>query len=163
MSEVVTKNPHELEFRVLETMRLLGQLATEASERSEEFMAMIDMLWPFANSFNAPTGQILEVTTKDPEDNRPLRIEVDDTYGDEGRIWFPPAGTFSYEDTITRRENGQPVFRGQLYTFERYGSRFKIYDIINEAVVHLTPNLSVDLVDEEPYIEPMQLFILPKF
>jgi len=152
MSEIVTKDTHELEFRVLETMRSLGQLATEASEHSEEFMAMIDLLWPFADSFNAPTGKILEVTTKGPEDNRPLRIEVDDTYGDEGRIWFPPSGTFSYEDTITRRKNGQPVFRGQLYTFERYGSKFKIHDTINQAVVHLTPNLSVDIVDVESNI-----------
>ncbi len=148
MSEIVTKNPHELEFRVLDTMRSLGQLATEASERSEEFMAMIDMLWPLVNSYNAPIGQILEVTTKNPEDSRPLKIEIHNTYGDEAMVSFPPSGTYIYEDAITRRENGQPVFRGQLYTFERYGSKFKIHDVINQAVVHLTPNLSVDIVDE---------------
>ena len=153
MSELPPDIAEHLNFKVLETLRSLGQLATEDSERSGEFIAMIDLLYPLVGPFTPQPGKILEVTTIDPDSRSPFKIGVErERYIEDGELdvetWFPPKTMGAYKRAITKKDNGQQVFSGDIYSYQGHDDGFQISDLVNKVFILLTPNLKVELVDE---------------
>jgi hypothetical protein len=103
--------------------------------------------FPQNASYTADPGKLIRVKSKNPTSPE-LKISLVDTVDDEGNLWYPSPGTTAYEKEVVRKGDHQPVFIGNLYTFEKEMYRFRVHSPNGLASVFLSREVSVALVDE---------------
>ncbi len=136
------------DFESLELVRHIGIFVMSHTDLVESYRKLIAMLSPEMKTFTALSSQALEVSAKIPESSVELRIEI--AGGPSRRVGRKPLLPTEYESLITRKESGEPVFIGNVYTLTD-DNRFEVINSLTNASVLVEENLKVELINHSTH------------